>query len=62
MASFRTSSPMWEMVSFALRFVSWPPEDETNRLPLTPNGTFSEGLDRKRARKPARLAGPGGAR
>ncbi|WP_256465656.1 hypothetical protein [Bradyrhizobium sp. 138] len=33
MASFRTSSPMLEMVSFALRFVSWLPRGR-NKKPI----------------------------
>lgn len=41
MASFRTSSPMREMVSFSLRFVSWLPEDETKGVVRPVRETFS---------------------
>ncbi|MGY3035863.1 hypothetical protein ACVIIV_005033 [Bradyrhizobium sp. USDA 4354] len=62
MASFRTSSPMREMVSFVLRFVSWLPRGRNK----TAIADVRRGIFRVKRpetdKEPARLAGPGRAR
>ncbi|MDH2342293.1 hypothetical protein QCM77_22065 [Bradyrhizobium sp. SSUT18] len=62
MAGFRTSSRMGEMVSFALRFVSWLPRGRNKpAIADMAGGTFGENR-LEMAKEPARLAGPGRAR